>query len=88
MTPLFSPSPATWALMALVAGLIIVLVKWRDRLFARLGAKAPVRESVAIAPGVRIVIVEIGGKRLACALNREGVSAMQILGDSAQEPST
>ena len=71
--------------MALVAGLIIALVKWRDRLFARLGANTPVRESVAIAPGVRIVFVEIGGKRLACALNREGVSAMQVLGDSAQE---
>lgn len=72
--------------MAVVAGLIIVLVKWRDRLFARLGANTPVRESVSIAPGVRIVIVEIGGKRLACALNREGVSAMQVLGDCATEP--
>jgi hypothetical protein len=71
--------------MAIVAGLIIALVKWRDRLFARLGANAPARESVSIAPGVRIVIVDVSGKRLACALNREGVTAMQVLGDSAPE---
>ncbi len=85
MTPLFSPTPTTWALMAVVAALIIVLIKWRDRLFARLGANAPARESVSIAPGVRIIVVEIGGKKIACALNREGVSAMQVLGDSVQE---
>jgi len=57
-------------------------------LFSRLGAGAPQRERVMIAPGVSVVVIEIAGKRLACALNRDGVSAMQLLGDAEQEQRT
>jgi len=78
-------SPVTLATLAIGLVAALALLKWRDKLFSRLGASASLRERVMIAPGVSVVVVEIGGKRLACALNRDGVSAMQVLGDATPE---
>jgi len=85
LSPLFASTPLTWALLAIGVVAAFLLLKWRDRLFTRLGVNTPARETIAIAPGIRIMVVEIGGKRLACALNRDGVSAMEVLGDVSQE---
>ncbi len=88
MNALSAISPLTLATLAIGLVAALALLKWRDKLFSRLGAGAPQRERVMIAPGVSVVVIEIAGKRLACALNRDGVSAMQLLGDAEQEQRT
>ncbi len=71
--------------MAVLLGLLVavgfVLTRYRDRLHRAFSSQdVSKRVSVDIAPGARITIVEIDGIKIACALGRNGITAMQIVG--------
>jgi hypothetical protein len=71
--------------MAVLLGLLVavgfLLTRYRDRLHRAFSSNdTSKRVSVDIAPGARITIVEIDGIKIACALGRNGVTAMQIVG--------
>jgi len=70
--------------MALVLGcaigLAILLGRYRDRLHSYFGARTPIsRVNLEIAPGARIIVVEVDGMTVVCGLNKTGISALHVV---------
>ena len=66
---------------------IMVLIAWglirkRNMIHARFGKPDGMRRIIEIGGGMRIAVVEIDGQRVACAISKSGITAMQILGDA------
>ena len=55
------------------------LIRKRNKLHAMFGPPEGIRRVVQLGGGMRIAIVEIDGHRIACAIGRYGVTAMQTL---------
>lgn len=65
-------------------GLALLLSRYRDRLHSRFGARFPFsRANLEIAPGVRIMVVEIDGMTVVCGLNKTGICALQVVTDKS-----
>ena len=63
----------------------LALLAYRNRLYGRAGGKNSLtRASVPIAPGVSLSIVELDGLTIVYAMNKTGVTAMQIVEPSAK----
>lgn len=58
-----------------------ILIQKRNSLHSHFGSRGGERKIVDLGNGVRISVIEIDGQRLACAIGRTGVTAMQILAD-------
>lgn len=74
-TPMLSAA-TIFVVMLLVAW---ALIRKRNVLHAKFGAPEGMRKIINIGGGMRILIVEIDGQRIACAVGKTGVTAMQIL---------
>lgn len=75
-TPLFSAA----TLMVVMLLIAWALIRKRNILHDRFRKPEGIRRTVEIGGGMRIAIVEIDGQRIACAIGKSGVTAMQILG--------
>jgi hypothetical protein len=73
--PLLSGAAIT-VIAILIAGM---LIRQRKKLHAKFGRSEGVDRVVELGGGVRIAIVEIDGHRIACAIGKYGVTAMQTL---------
>ena len=61
-------------------GLAILLGRHRDRLHSYFGARTPTaRANLEIAPGARIMVVEVDGMTVVCGLNKTGITALQVV---------
>jgi len=61
-------------------GVAILLGRYRDRLNAYFGTSSRVsRANVELAPGARIMVVEIDGMTIVCGLNKSGITALQVV---------
>ncbi len=61
-------------------GFAMVLTRYRDRLQSYFGARTVVsRVNLEIAPGARIMVVEIEGMTVVCGLNKTGITALQVV---------
>jgi len=66
-------------IVAIVVGL--VLMRYRDRLHRAFGQRnQPIKAWTDVAPGARLVVVEIDGQRVLCGLGKDGIRCMQIIG--------
>ena len=80
MTNLGAYSITMVVLLGGLIGLAMVLARYRDRLNARFGVRTPIsRANLEIAPGARIMVVEIDGMTVVCGLNKTGVTALQVV---------
>ena len=61
-------------------GVAILLGRYRDRLNSYFGASPRIsRANVELAPGARIMVVEIEGMTVVCGLNKSGITALQVV---------
>ena len=61
-------------------GVAILLGRYRDRLNAYFGARPRIaKANVELAPGTRIMVVEIDGMTIVCGLNKSGITALQVV---------
>jgi flagellar biogenesis protein FliO len=61
-------------------GVALLLARYRDRLHSYFGARLSVaRKSVEVAPGARIMVVEIDGLTVVCGVNKTGVTTLQVI---------
>jgi hypothetical protein len=66
-------------LVAVVVG--VVLLRYRDRLHGAFGNQNKrVKAWADVAPGARLMVVEIDGYRVLCGLGKDGIRCMQVLG--------
>ena len=64
-------------------GLAMLLARYRDRLHAYFGARSRIaRANIEIAPGARLMVVEIDGLTVVCGLNKSGITALQVVQDA------
>jgi purine-cytosine permease-like protein len=73
--PLLSGA-AIMVIAILIAG---TLIRQRNKLHARFGRQEGIHHVIELGSGMRIAIVEIDGHRIACAIGKYGVTAMQTL---------
>ena len=70
-------------MVTLLCGLVftaVLLARYRDRLNALFGAKSEVsRKIIDVAPGARIVLVQIEGMTVICGINKTGVTALHVV---------
>ena len=67
-------------LLGFLIGCALLLARYRDRLLARFGARPKVfRASVEVAPGARLMVVDIEGMTVVCGLNKSGITALHVL---------
>jgi len=67
-------------LLGCLIGVAILLARYRDRLNAYFGARpSSSRASLDLAPGARIMVVEIDGMTVVCGLNKTGITALQVV---------
>ena len=80
MTNLGAYSIMMVILLGGLIGLAMVLARYRDRLNSYFGARSSIsRANLEIAPGARIMVVEIDGMTVVCGLNKTGVTALQVV---------
>ncbi len=84
LTPLLSAA-AFVMVMILVAW---ALIRKRNVLYAGFSKNDGMRQIIEIGGGMRIAVVDIDGHRVACAIGKNGISAMQILGDTDRATGT
>ncbi|MBU3730121.1 MAG: hypothetical protein FGM26_01080 [Beijerinckiaceae bacterium] len=73
-----------------VGGLAVVaffLMRYRDRLQMKFGMQGAVRQIVQIAPQARLALVEIDGMKVLCGLGRDGITALEIVSRTPEQPS-
>lgn len=75
---------ATMIVLLVVAMVIgLLLMRYRDRLHSAFGNQNKrVKAWVDVAPGARLMIVEIDGHRVLCGLGKDGIRCMQVLGSA------
>lgn len=56
-----------------------VLIRKRNTLHSRFRNPEGIRRVIDIGGGMKIALVEIDGHRIACAIGKTGVTAMQII---------
>ena len=67
-------------LLGLLIGVALLLRRYRDRLHSYFGARHGVsRAMIDIAPGARLIVVEIDGLTVVCGLNKTGITALQVV---------
>ena len=79
-TPL-APILSATSLIVIMVLIAWVLIRKRNMIHARFGRPDGTRRIIEIGGGMRIAVVEIDGQRVACAMGRHGITAMQILGE-------
>ena len=67
------------AIMVVAILIAAILIRQRNKLHAMFGRPEGIHRIVELGTGMRIVIVEIDGHRIACAIGKYGVTAMQTL---------
>ena len=67
------------AIMVVAILIAAILIRQRNKLHAMFGRPEGIHRIVELGAGMRIVIVEIDGHRIACAIGKYGVTAMQTL---------
>ena len=84
ITPLLS------AALLLVTMILVAwaLIRKRNMIHARFGKPDGMRQIVEIGGGMRIAVVEIHGQRVACAIGKYGITAMQVLGEADKAAGT
>lgn len=75
----FIPLLSAAAIMLFAIVIAGTLIRKRNKLHAMFGPPEGIRRVVQLGGGMRIAIVEIDGHRIACAIGRYGVTAMQTL---------
>ena len=61
-------------------GVALLLARYRDRLNTYFGARPHnSRANIELAPGARIMVVEIDGMTVVCGLNKTGITALQVV---------
>jgi hypothetical protein len=67
-------------LLGSLIGVALLLKRYRDRLHTYFGARHGVsRAMIDIAPGARLMVVEIDGITVVCGLNKSGITALQVV---------
>lgn len=67
-------------LLGCLIGVAILLARYRDRLNAYFGVRPRIsRANIELAPGARIMVVEIDGMTVVCGLNKSGITALQVV---------
>lgn len=67
-------------LLSALIGAALLLARYRDRLHAYFGTRPSASQAVVeVAPGARIMVVEIDGMTVICGLNKSGVTALQVV---------
>lgn len=67
-------------LLGSLIGVALLLKRYRDRLHNYFGARHGVsRAMIDIAPGARLMVVEIDGITVVCGLNKSGITALQVV---------
>jgi len=68
-------------LLAVAAVVSLVLMRYRDKLHGAFGQRNQrIKTWADIAPGARLVVVEIDGQRVLCGLGKDGIRCMQVIG--------
>ncbi len=72
---------------------IMIVIAWalirkRNMIHARFGKPDGMRRIVELGGGMRIAVVEVDGQRVACAIGKHGITAMQILGEADKAAET
>lgn len=80
MTNLGAYSITMVVVLGCLIGLAMLLARYRDRLNSYFGARPLIsRANFEIAPGARIMVVEIDGMTVVCGLNKTGITALQVV---------
>ena len=67
-------------LLGSLIGVALLLKRYRDRLHTYFGTRNGVsRAMIDIAPGARLMVVEIDGITVVCGLNKSGITALQVV---------
>ena len=82
MNTALAPILSAASLIAIMVLIAWALIRKRNMLHARFGKPDGMRRVIEIGAGMRIAIVEIDGQRVACAIGKTGVTAMQVLRDA------
>ena len=87
-----TPSTAYIATMLVLLAVAVVvgflLMRYRDRLHGAFGNQNKrIKAWADVAPGARLMVVEIDGHRVLCGLGKDGIRCMHVLGaaDAGQQ---
>ncbi len=87
MTPSAAYIATMVTLLAVAAVVSLVLMRYRDKLHSAFGQRNQrIKAWADVAPGARLVIVEIDGQRVLCGLGKDGIRCMQVLSAADAEP--
>ena len=68
-------------LLCVLVGVGFVLTRYRDRLNAAFGNQPKgFKQTVDVAPGIKLAIAEIDGMKVVCGINKSGITALQVVG--------
>ena len=81
MTPSTSYMTTMVVLLFVAVVVGVLLMRYRDKLHGAFGQRNQrIKTWADIAPGARLVVVEIDGQRVLCGLGKDGIRCMQVIG--------